>query len=128
MNLGKLIAAAIAVCVINIVLKQYKPEYALLLSTVSAALMLLCAAPTIADIWDKISVFAERAGAENEYISLAVKIIGISVTTQAATEICRDAGEGALASNLELAGKVIMLFSALPAITSLFDAIERVLP
>ena len=128
MSIGKFIAAALTVCVINIVLKQYKPEYALMLSVLSAALLLFCIAPTLGEIWDKAQNFAERAGVENEHVLVAIKIIGISCITQAAVEICRDAGEGALASNLELAGKIIMLFSALPAINSLFDAIERILP
>ena len=128
MSVGKLIGAALAVCIINIVLKQYKPEYALMMSVVSAAIMLLCTAPYLEEIAQGAISFAERVKADNEYVLIAIKIIGISCITQASVEICRDAGEGALASNLELAGKILMLFAALPAVNSLFDAIERVLP
>jgi len=128
MDMGKVIALALAVCVVNIVIKQYRPEYAFLISVISAVILITVAVPFIGTIADKAAAFAERCGVDNEYILIAVKIIGISLITQAAVEICRDAGEGALAVNLEMSGKVLMLTLALPAVGALFDAIERVLP
>ena len=124
----KIIAVALMVCVVNIVMKQQRPEYAFLISVVSAAILMMSAVPYIGEIADKATAFAEKTGVDNEYILIAIKIIGISLITQAAVEICRDAGEGALAMNLEMTGKVLMLTSALPAVNALFDAIERVLP
>lgn len=128
MDIGKMIFAALIVCIINIVLKQYKPEYAMLLSFVSAALILIFAAPYFGEIVKRAGDFSDKVMLEGEYISLAIKIIGISSITQVAVEVCRDAGEGALGQNLEIAGKAVMLYMALPAIGSLFDAIEKVLP
>jgi len=42
--------------------------------------------------------------------------------------VCRDAGEGAIASKVELAGKVIIVVMAVPIITSLLDLIISILP
>jgi stage III sporulation protein AD len=43
-------------------------------------------------------------------------------------EICKDAGESAIASKIELAGKVIIVVMAVPIITSLLDLVLKVMP
>ncbi len=127
MDIFKIISAAIIVCIINIVLKGTRPEYALMLSVVSAAIMLFSAAPYLLDIMEKVRDFSYKIDARQEYIGVAIKILGISCVSELAAQLCRDAGEGALAQNVELAGKAVMLYSAIPVIGALFDAIEGVL-
>ena len=127
MDIFKIISAAIIVCIINIVLKGTRPEYALMLSVVSAAVMLFSAAPYLLDIMEKVRDFSYKIDARQEYIGVAIKILGITCVSELAAQLCRDAGEGALAQNVELAGKAVMLYSAIPVIGALFDAIEGVL-
>ena len=122
----KIVSAAIIVCLINIFLKQQRPEYALVLSFLSAVLIITFAVPYLMEITERARDFAYKIDAGREYIGTAIKICGISAIVQIASEICRDAGEGALAQNVEFAGKSIMLFTALPVIGALFDAIEGV--
>lgn len=125
--MGKIIALSLLVCVLNILLRQHKPEYAFLVTLTASCTLLLFSLPYIREIWDKANLFAEKAGISGEYVMIAVKITGISLVTQAAVEICRDAGEGALAANVEMTGKILMLMAALPAVGAMFDAIERIL-
>lgn len=125
--MGKIVSAAIIVCIINVVLKGQRPEYAVALSFISAALVLIWSVPYIMEIAERARDFAFKIDVESGYIASAIKVCGISCITQIACEICRDAGEGALAQNVELAGKGIMLYAALPAIDALFSAIEGVI-
>ncbi|NLY88030.1 MAG: hypothetical protein GX085_00145 [Firmicutes bacterium] len=41
--------------------------------------------------------------------------------------MCRDAGEGALALKLEMAGKVIILFLAVPVLVAILESVLRML-
>jgi len=41
--------------------------------------------------------------------------------------VCRDAGEGAIASKVELAGKVIILLAALPVLIAVLETVTRFL-
>ena len=76
----------------------------------------------------RISSVSERLGVEGEYVSLAVKVIGISYITQLSCEICRDAGENALAVNMEFAGKIMLTAVCVPVISDLIYIVERILP
>ena len=78
MSIFKFASAAIAVCFLNLLIKEYKPEYALV--------------------------------------------------TQYIAELCRDAGERAIALKLEMAGKIIILAFAVPIAAAFFRALESVLP
>jgi len=61
-------------------------------------------------------------------MSTILKIIGIAYIAEFGAEVCKDAGEGAIASKIELAGKVIIIVLAAPIITSLLDLIVEIMP
>ena len=57
-----------------------------------------------------------------EYIEILFKTLGICFLTQFASDVCKDAGETALSSKIETAGKVIILIISLP----LFERITSI--
>jgi stage III sporulation protein AD len=62
------------------------------------------------------------------YFTSVLKITGIAYISEFGAEICRDAGEGAIASKIEMAGKVIIIALAIPVITSLIDLVLKIMP
>ncbi len=52
-------------------------------------------------------------------ITLMIKALGIAVCCQTTAEICRDCGESAFASKVELAAKINILLLALPLIADI---------
>jgi stage III sporulation protein AD len=48
------------------------------------------------------------------YISILLKAMGICFITEFACDCCIDAGQKALAGNISLAGKIIVLVTAIP--------------
>ena len=54
------------------------------------------------------------AGISGEYSGILLRTLGVTFLTQFAADACKDAGEGALASKVELAGRVSILVLALP--------------
>ena len=71
---------------------------------------------------------AKRAGIGEMYLIILLKIIGISYLVEFGAQVCRDAGEGAIASKVELAGKVMILVMAVPIIAFALDTILRLMP
>jgi stage III sporulation protein AD len=71
---------------------------------------------------------AKRAGIGEMYLIILLKIIGISYLVEFGAQVCRDAGEGAIASKIELAGKVMILVMAVPIIAFALDTILRLMP
>jgi stage III sporulation protein AD len=57
-----------------------------------------------------------------------IKIIGIAYLAQFAGEICKDAGESAMAAKVERGGRIMILAAALPAAVTLLDMVAALLP
>ena len=59
----------------------------------------------IAPFPEKIAELASIGEQNAEYVSILLKAVGIAILAQITAEICRDCGEGAAASGVELAAK-----------------------
>ena len=56
-----------------------------------------------------------------------VKICGIAVIAEFASDICRDAGEGALAHRIDVGVRISVVASALPAAAEIMERIAELL-
>lgn len=128
MEIIKVIGVALVSLVIIIIIKQYKPEFALYVSLVAGIIILSMAFTTISEIVDLIKSYADKASISNKFVFILLKITGIAILAEFATSICKDAGETAIASKLDIASKVIIISASIPIITSLLEVILKVLP
>lgn len=119
--------AGVVLCEITvyIILRQYKPEFALLSQAASVVIILFMLTDEIKKAVESFSLFFGFLSSAEEYISVLLKILGISLVTQFTADMCRDSGESALASKVEFAGKVIIVAAALPVIEGLTGLITR---
>ncbi len=121
------IFALIAASVI-VLIRAYRPEMAMQVGIVSGLMLLIYIVLQTSGILESIMAITERYGIDTAYIGLLIKIIGIAYIAQFAGEICKDAGESALASKVELGGRVMILAAALPAALSLLDMVASLIP
>jgi stage III sporulation protein AD len=118
-----LLAASIVVLV-----RAYRPEMALQISIVAGLLLLLYIVAQVSGILTSLHAISEKYGVNSAYIGILIKIIGIAYIAQFACEICKDAGESAMASKVELGGRIMILAAALPAAVTLLDMVAALLP
>lgn len=118
-----LLAASLVVLV-----RVHRPDMALQVSIVAGLILLLFILGRISGILENLTSFAQKYSIDTGYIGVLLKIIGIAYIAQFACEICRDAGESALASKVELGGRIMILSAALPAAISLLDMVAQLLP
>ncbi|MGN1095643.1 MAG: SpoIIIAC/SpoIIIAD family protein [Eubacteriales bacterium] len=63
------------------------------------------------------------------YIETILKSLGVAVISESAADICRDSGEGAIASKVEFAAKALIIYMGLPVVKSLltlaFGVLEK---
>ena len=67
------------------------------------------------------------SGIKSEYVSIILKVTGIAYITQIGSEICKDAGESAIGTKIEIAGKVLIAAACLPLVTTLFGTVMDLL-
>lgn len=112
----------IALCALAavLILKGQKSEFSGMVTLAAAVLLFGVAA---AEFYPALKFINEAISgtAFEEYIGVLVKALGITLAVQFSAELCRDAGESAIASKLELVGKAEIILLCLPLIGELLS-------
>ena len=128
MDIIKIIGIGLIALIIIILLKQYKPEFAVYVSLIAGALILMLAIDKLAGIISLLQSLANKASINTEFLTLLIKITGIAFLSEFAVSICKDAGEAAIASKMEIGAKLIIISMSIPIISSLLEIILKILP
>lgn len=118
---------AIVTVLLILSIKELKPDFAVLISTVFGIIIILYLVDPISETLSAFSDIAQRSGIKNEILSSLAKVVGISFIAEFAASICNDAGQTSIASKVESAGRIIILALALPIITDVLDSIFSIL-
>ncbi len=121
MEIIKIVAIAIVCALLCAVLKQYKPEYAIVVQLAASVLILLLVASAMGDLINAIRELIDGSGINTGYLTLLLKALGVAILTQLAADACRDSGETALSNKVELAGKVTILLLCLPLVKAMIQ-------
>lgn len=128
MDIIKIIGTGLVSLVIIIIVKQYKPEFAIYVSLITGVLILTLVFDKMSSIISLLNNLANKSAVNNKFIILLLKITGIAILTEFAVSICKDSGETAIANKLDIGGKVIIVAVSIPIISSLLETVSQVLP
>ena len=128
MEVIKIIGIGLIALIIIILLKQYKPEFAIYISLLTGVLILLLVADELSGIISLLQSFADKVSINSTFLVLLIKITGIAFLSEFAVSICKDSGEAAIASKIEIGTKIIIISMSIPIISSLLEIILEVLP
>ena len=128
MEIIKIIGIGLIALIIIILLKQYKPEFAIYISLLTGVLILVLVMDELTGIMSLIQTIADKASINQQFLTILIKITGIAFLSEFAVSICKDSGEGAIASKIELGSKIIIISMSIPILSSLLEIILKVLP
>ena len=128
MEVIKIIAIGLIALILIILLKQYKPEFALYISLLTGVLILILVMDKLTGIIQLIQSISNKANINNQFITILIKITGIAFLTEFAVSISNDCGESAIANKIDLGGKVLIIVISIPIITALLETILKVIP
>ena len=108
-------------------IRPVRPEIAVWLSVITGLVIIGRILPLIDFLVRTLTDIVARTKASPVYFSTVLKVVGIAYLTGFGAEVCRDAGERATAGKLELAGKIIILITALPVLIAVLETVSRFL-
>ncbi len=123
MDIITLAGIAVLSCFLCVIVKQFRPEAALGISVVCGVVILACAITTLAPSIDALSRISDAAGIDSDFAKILIKALAICYVTQLSADCCRDAGESAIASKLELFGRAAIAALSLPVFTKLAEIV-----
>ena len=104
-----------------VLLKQIKPEFALLLKFAVLLLLGFLVFSEVNDAVSEIFSFGERVSIDSEMLKILLKALGLCLVAQIASYVCKDCGESALSTSVELVGKLSIVLMALPVAAQLIE-------
>lgn len=119
-------ALCIVAAIVVIFLRQYKPEYAIIVAVASGVVILLVLVVNVAGSVQKFFGLFSGNAQISYYFKIALKALGIAYLTGFIADMCRDFGQTSLASKAELAGKFAIFFLAVPLLEALLDMAYKV--
>ncbi len=128
MEIVQVVALGLIAAVFALFLKETKPELAVFLSITVGVIIFLSLLKHIARVLHILQEITVRANINILYLDILLKIIGIAYISEFGAQICRDAGEGATASKIEFAGKILILVLAVPLVVVVLETIMGLIP
>ena len=128
MDIAKLIGIGVSGAIAAIILKEYKPAFAVIIGMITSAVIFFFSLTEIRYVFDVIDTISQHLSLDSSYIKTVIRIIGISYLTCFGSEICRDAGQNAIAQKIDFAGKVIIIATSIPILTSVLNILTGILP
>lgn len=126
MDIVKIAVLGIAGVLLALPFRKEKGEY----STFIAIVICICIFVYLLTKVDTILSFAgeleEMIPIDSRYIGMVVKMIGITYVAEFASNICKDAGYAAIASQIELFAKLSVLVISVPVLGAFLETIGSI--
>lgn len=121
--------AILAVCgaLFAAFLKPLSPVFAIFTSLACGLLLIYAVLDPVKQIFDALSGFLTAVGVSRNLYVPVIKAVGIAVLVHITAQVCRDAGESALGSKLELAGVIAAIAVCIPLMREVFTLLESML-
>ena len=114
MDMIALGAAGVVAALCAVVVRQKTPEIAVVLVAAACVLLLWNTLPLLETIRDVMEELADLADISPTVLRPMLQTVGLALVTKLAASLCRDAGEGGVASFVEVAGAAAAVLVSCP--------------
>ncbi len=128
MNIMQIVAIGLTAAILALIVRQQRPDIAMMISLAAGTILFLMILGNLKSVVTVVNQLSHKASLDSIYLSTVLKVIGISYIAEFGAQICRDAGESAIASKIELGGKVLIMMLAVPILSALLETILKLLP
>ena len=104
-----------------------KREYGIAVMIGAALLLGVYSISSIEMVVTRIREFESAIGLEKEYLDILLRMLGIAYLTQFVVSLCRDAGNGAVAGQISIVGKISMMLVSFPVLEALMKTLGDML-
>lgn len=113
---------------LSLIVKEQKPTFAFMIVVFTGCAIFLYLVDQIYELIRMIEKIAVNANVNMMYMETILKIIGIAYIAEFGAQLTKDAGQGAIASKIELGGKILILTMAIPILTVIIETVIGLIP
>ncbi|MCR5653795.1 MAG: stage III sporulation AC/AD family protein [Ruminococcus sp.] len=113
----------VTTAVLSLSLRRYNAEISIAVAVVGSIIIFLSVILNLSSVYETVSSILRASSVNSAYIAILLKSVGICFLTEFASDCCFDAGQRALANNIAIAGKVLVLVTAMPLYKDVLDTV-----
>lgn len=126
-ELVKVVFLGIAGVMLAIQFKSQKPEYGMYMGLAVGILVFGYALQQVAAVTAQLGKLRSYLGGAESYLAILLKVIGITYICEFSADICKDAGYQTVAGQIEVLGKLSVMFAGLPVLFAVIEQIQSFL-
>lgn len=124
MNMMQVGILGIAGAILAIQLKQMKSEFSVYICIGVGILIFMSLVGHLEGILDTVKSLTASIDLEHSYITILLKMLGITYVAEFSSGICKDAGFQTIASQIEIFSKISILLLSMPILAALIQTIQ----
>jgi len=128
MGIFQVVATGVLSAVLAITIKKQSPEIALIITIAASVLIFLMILPMLTQAIGVLTRVGAMLDGGMHYVSLALRVIGVAYMAELGASVCADAGETAIATKIDLGGRVIILVLAMPVVVDIVSVVLGLIP
>jgi len=128
MEIMQIVGLGLVAAILSVIIKSQRPEISMQIGVIAGVIIFGLISANIAAIIKLLEELAGKVNMDMVYLLTIIKIVGVAYISQFGAEVCRDAGEGAIASKIEMAGKILIVVMSAPIIVGLLNLLVDLLP
>jgi len=122
-----IIALCIVAAILGKVLEKYNKEQALFVTIAACTIVLTFLVVYLSPLISMMNELFNRTGTGENYSQVIIKSLGICYVTQLGFDVCKDCNENALATVVEVSGKVTLIILAIPLLEKLINIVTSIM-
>lgn len=128
MEIIQIVGLGLIAAVMALLIKEQKPVFAMLLALIFGVSVFVFLIGKIGAVIAVFEDLAARSQIDTVFLKTILKIVGIAYIAEFGAQIVRDAGHESMAGKIEMAGKILILFMAIPIIRVIIETVVQLLP
>lgn len=126
MEIMKLALVGIVGILLAVPLKSYKAEYGIYIGIAVCLVILGYGMQYFAGILSSIEQLRKYLNNNYSYLTVLLKAVGATYACEFCAGICKDAGYGGIAGQVEMIGKLYILLIGMPILMALLESIQSI--
>lgn len=119
----KVAVIGLAGALLAVLVRNYKNEYGSYVILGIAVLIFGLICTQLKSIISAINTFAEYVNIERKYITILIKMLGITYVAEFATAICKDLGYQSISAQIEMFARLTLFAISIPVVSALIETI-----
>lgn len=127
MEIIKIAAIALTGIILAALLRSLNKDISIYVILATSIVLLIAVLGRLAEVFSFMESIYGDVTYGREFFPIIIKVLVIAYITDFTAQLCKDAGEGAIGSKVELAGKVMIFYVAMPILSAILELIDVLL-